>query len=117
MSCRTPIALAALLALAIASGAAASERQRLDLDLDPAEVEKWDAKPPPHDLVIAAPAERYSREPKADEPGWSLRPMVDVDVGRDGEAEMGADADGRGLEIGDLLIDLNSVGVRLQQSW
>jgi hypothetical protein len=109
----TPIALAALGMLMTLPALAAAEKGRLELDVDPAQVRAWDASPPPHDLVSETAVPKSPFEPDAKVPGWSLRPTVDVDVGHD----EGGGADERGLDVGDLSVDLNSVGVRLKQSW
>ena len=108
-----PIALAVLGVLLALPALAAAEKGRLDLDVDPAQVRAGDASPPPHDLVSEMAAPRSPFEPDAKVPGWSLRPTVDVDVGRDD----GAGADERSLDVGDLTVDLNSFGLRLQQTW
>jgi hypothetical protein len=113
MSRFTPIALAMLCALMATPALAAAEKGRLDLDVDPAQVRAWEASPPPHDLVISAPAPKSPFEPDAKAPGWSLRPTVDVDVDQDD----GAGAEERSLDVGDLTVDLNSFGLRLQQTW
>jgi hypothetical protein len=114
MKHRALVLLAALCACLVTPALAAQEQRPLDLDIDPAQVARWEAGPPPHDLVIPAPAARQAPQPDA-KPGWDLRPAVDVDVGRD--ADRGADPSGAGLDVGDLTIDLDSVGLRLQRNW
>jgi hypothetical protein len=114
MKHRGLLLLGAVCASVVTPALAAQEQRPLDLDIDPAQVAKWDAGPPPHDLVIPAPAARQAPQPDA-KPGWKLRPAVDVDLGRD--ADQDTDASGSDLEVGDLTIDLDSVGLRLHRNW
>lgn len=118
MDCRRSAALVVWCALTFAAAPATSAPERLDLDVDPAQVAKWDAQPPPHDQVIRPSAEASAMTAStAEEPGWSLRPTADVDVGRDGGERPDAGAGERTLDLGDVTLDLNSLGLRLQRTW
>jgi hypothetical protein len=108
-----PIVVAALCVFMLPAVSAA-ESGGLDLDVDPAQVRAWDVHPP-HDLVIAPSAPKSPYEPEAKPLGWSLRPTADVDVGQDESTARAGEENG--LDVGDLTVDLESVGVRLQQTW
>jgi hypothetical protein len=112
-----PIVLAVLCLLITLPALAAAKSGRLDLDVDPAQVRAWDAHPPPHDLVIAPSAPKSPYEPEANALGWSLRPTVDLNVGQADAERIPSGGDEHDLDLGDLTVDLESVGVRLRETW
>ena len=99
---RAPPAITLLTAhLLLVAPVAAQET--LDLSLQPGDVAEHQA-PAAVDAEDAAPA---WDEPGPGEPGWSVRPEVELDVEAGSEDGM----------IGSLEPELESLGVRLQRTW
>lgn len=117
MDYRLTAVLVVSCALAIAGAPVfAEERGRLDLRLDPRAVEAWDAQPPPHDLALPPSADLSAQVGPPPGAGWSLRPRLDLDL-VEGEGGIEAGSGNRSVELGDVDIELKSLGVRLQRRW